>query len=288
MDKMGWWGIDEQITFQNGVEDLILIGNYSVTVGVPSDSTEDFKKKVLAAAISVPLGIKSIDYTLEKYVSDNSFEIDKNQRIINDMVKDIKRLIVDSLDYLMSIPNKPDNPNLYFSGAALIRMQNTFKASLICIKSNLHFESLGMQRMILEQLAWIYKLHDHEDFFVDVKVKKSISYLKNLIPDAGKLYSYLSNGVHLSPNLVTEYVNKDLSIKIGDIKQSLLDGLILCKLADYFCVVGEYIYANFGLIDKCRYLMIKNGKLKMKPDRESKKLFLKYREKLKVVVFNES
>lgn len=118
------------------------------------------------------MGIKSIDYTLEKYVSDNSFEIDKNQRLINDMVKDIKRVIVDSLDYLMSIPNKPDNPNLYFSGAALIRLQNTFKASLICIKSNLHFESLGMQRMILEQLAWIYKMHDHEDFFVDVKVKK--------------------------------------------------------------------------------------------------------------------
>lgn len=98
----------------------------------------------------------------------------------------------------------------------------------------------------------------------------------------------MSNGVHLSPNLVTEYVNKDLLIKMGDIKQSLLDGLILCKLADYFCVVGEYIYANFGLIDKCRYLMIENGVLKMKPDRESEKLFLKYLEKLKVVVFNKS
>lgn len=46
---MGWWGIDEQITFQNGVEDLILIGNYSVTVGVPSDSTEDFKKKGISS-----------------------------------------------------------------------------------------------------------------------------------------------------------------------------------------------------------------------------------------------
>lgn len=284
---MSWWGNEELFRSRMEMEDLNLIGDHQFTIGVPSNANEDFKRKVFAAAKSYYLGIKSTDYTLKKYGDLWDFNESIEITIVNNMVKDIKSLIIDCLNYVMGIDNKPDVPNLYFSGAALIRLQNTFKATLLCIKSNLHFEAMGLQRMILEQLAWIYHVHNHEELFMDIESKRTISYLKDLLPRAGKLYGYFSEGIHLSPKLIVRYVEKDLTIKMGDIRHTAIDALYLCELADYYCIISEYIYAQYQLINDYKYLILEDDVLKVNPKRESKKLMEKYKDIIERELFNK-
>lgn len=276
---ISWWGHEELFKMNFEVEDLDLIGDHLFTLGVPWNASEEFKKKVMSAAKSYNLGIKSVDYTLKKYGQYWSFK-PSIEKELNEAIQDLKRIIVNALDYLMEIPDKPDIPSLYFCGAALIRLQNTFKAALISIKSRLYFEGMSLERMILEQLAWIYKVHNMEDFF-EVKPNKCIKDLKKMMPFVGRLYNYLSNGVHLSPKLFNEYIEKDLSIKMGDIKQSYLNLYILFLLADIFCIVGEYIYANTKLVTEYRYIECANGKLKPRDNRDTVDMIKKYQKFIK-------
>jgi len=64
-----WWGEGEDIfTRAIDLDDIKLIGNPWITVGVPYNSPVGFIKNVFAGACAHNLGLSSIDYTYRKYV----------------------------------------------------------------------------------------------------------------------------------------------------------------------------------------------------------------------------
>lgn len=71
----------------------------------------------------------------------------------------------------MSIEGKPDMPSLYAAGAALVRLQNTFQASVVTIKCGLHFEAAALERIIFEQLAWIFYIYIIKEIFFNFSYK---------------------------------------------------------------------------------------------------------------------
>lgn len=270
-----WWGNEDLFKLNYELEDLDIVGDHLFSIGVPWSSNEEFRKRVLAGGKSYNFGIKSIDYLLKKYGEEWNIGNNEQTELLNHAIQDLKMIIRTALDYLMHIPNKPDFPSLFFCGAALIRLQNTFKSALLCIKSDLNFECMAMSRMILEQLAWIFRIHK-EEFDKNIQPNKCIKDLKKLIPFAGRLYNHLSEGVHISPKLMNQYIDKNLSIKMGDIKQSYKNMYLLLKLADIFCIVGEYIYANFNLIEEYKFVEYIEGEFKPRECRGTIKILKKY------------
>lgn len=262
--------VDEGI--MDGLEDFDLIGDFQFTLGVQWDAPDDFKKKVFAAAKSYTLGLKSMDSVYKKYSEYWEIPYSKEKVLINEKVQQIKATIGQAIDNFISINDKPDIPSLYFSLAALFRLQNTFQSVLLCIKSNLYFEASSLSRMIMEQLAWIYRVHKleiHE--LINTKPTACIKYLKQLFPYVGRLYSELSESVHLSPRIIPDYVDKDLAIRMGDVKQTTYNLYIMFIMADIFCVVGESVYVNYNLIDTPKYVTTNDGKINLNEDRTSLK-----------------
>lgn len=256
-----WWGTeDDWCGLRFGMDDMEIIGDSQFSIGVPDDFDERFKKMVFAAAKAYTMGYASIDYFLKQYGENWTFDNsrDESYSLITEIVREIKHNITDFYYYFASIENKPDKPNLFACSAAIVRLQNTFRAAIITIKSGLRFESAVLERMIIEQLAWIYVIHnidiDKTDHF-DIKPSECIGKLKTLFPFAGRLYGLLSKMSHIEPKETLKYISMEdvgLVMHLTSLKHSRVDVYHLLLLADMLLILGEYIYAD--LVDNYRYL----------------------------------
>lgn len=265
IDMSTWWGFDDELRY--GLEDMVIIGNPSFAVGIPWDSNEQLIKRVFAAVVSCALGHKSVDHTLKRYGDSWPAPLDPRQVPLRERLSCVKMIVSSGLEYFMSITDKSSRPGLFAATAALFRLQNTFKAASLAITQGLHFEAAALERMILEQLAWVFTIQRHEDDFFQVKPQSCVGRLRVLFPTAGSMYGLLSGQCHISPETTLEYVklleDGELAVRLVDPRLTNLDACLLIGLADMFCVVGEYIYAD--LIDDYRYLVWENGNLR--PDK---------------------
>lgn len=229
-----WWGKKDMFTRYIDLDDIKLIGSPWITVGVPYNSPVSFIKKVYAGACASNLGIGSIDYAYKNYVNNQDFSESNNDfdTKLLEVTSSLKQGVINVLEYLMSI-EKPDIPSLFAAGAAYVRIQNTFKGAVLCLRTGLHFETLAMERIIVEQLAWIYKVHNYKGDYFKVLPSKCISSLKQLIPSAGILYGILSDKLHIKPKSTLDYIlieNNELNIVLSDSKQTIQNAKLLLKI----------------------------------------------------------
>ncbi|MEA4849273.1 MAG: hypothetical protein VB106_18730 [Clostridiaceae bacterium] len=243
-----WWGKNDILTRYIDLDDIKLIGSPWLTVGVPYNSPERFIKNVYAGACASNLGLSSIDYTYKKHVKGQNLGEDSDDfddKLLK-VTSSLKHGVIDVLEYLMSI-KKPDIPSLFAAGAAYVRLQNTFKGAVLCLRTGLYFETLAMERIILEQLAWIYKVHNYDGDYFKILPNKCISSLNSLIPSVGITYGVLSNKLHIEPLSTLDYIsteNNNLNVVLRDNKQTIKNAYLLLKIYDIFCIVGEFIYAD--------------------------------------------
>lgn len=231
-------------------------------IGVPYISSESQVEKSIAGYISESMGLKSLDWTYKNYVKDNYTGIfedsfDKNLVLAIKLIKDY---LENYIEEMRSI-EKPDIPSLFVSSVAFFRLKNSFLGALACIRLGLFLESIIIQRTILEQIAWMYQVYDYQDDFFKLNPTRSISYLKNVIPEAGKMYKGLSDFLHVNPDLTKMFVNLDEE-KGGYLTTFSKDYLDLSIkyiliLVDWYCIIGELVYkdyiANFHHIKKIDY-----------------------------------
>lgn len=186
---------------------------------------------------------------IKKYIehlnfSNQDYEIEF--KFIN-ILHSIKKAVEDQIEYYCSI-DKPDIPSLFAASAAYFRLKNTFKAVILCIRSDLYLETLALIRMIIEQLAWIYKVHDYQGDFFKILPTKCINSLRNIFPHINEIYGKLSARTHINPENTIEYLTiyeNNLGIRIKDKKQSNNNTKILLHVYDYFCIIGEYIVRSY-------------------------------------------
>lgn len=255
-------------------QDLELIGDHMFAVGVPIGMSDDFKARVFAAAKSYTMGNKSIDYTLRTYGKAWDFSTDPNDPKITiaKLCSLVRHWAVGTISYLMSIQGKPDLPNVFACTAAILRLKNSFRAAVLCIKHGMHIETITITRLILEQLAWVSAIHslrDDFDKYTELSPQSCISSLKKLIPTAGPLYGQLSETSHLQFEATLSYIkfyDDELAVRLHDYELCAEDAVRLMHMIDWLEIIGEHVYSD--LIETPRSIaMLQDGTWVIKSDR---------------------
>jgi hypothetical protein len=280
-------GIDELFSLpsEHDLEDFEVFGDHKIAIAVPPGTPAELKKRILAAAKSYHLGIKSIDYVLKKYGPywDLAIELSRNQELLRGILRDVINEIRQTRKWMDKIENKPDKVGLFAAGAALIRLETSFKAAKALIRRGYNFEALGICRLILEQIAWAYSISELEDETVfETNPTKSVAALKRLLPNIGRVYGRLSDEAHILPRLTPRYIRfKEPcpQVVLATTEEGAWSALILLQLADAFSIVAEYIYRElapaFSHIVKDR-----NGKYRVNGSRASSQVISHYKSEL--------
>lgn len=230
------------------LEDFEILGAPITSVAVRSDSDAELKRYVTAAAKAYYLGLRSIDRVLKEYGEDWSFErsLTEEQKLCGDILGHVRREVSKTVEWMYRLERKPARLGLFIASAALMRLQASFTASSFLIKRGYTFEALGICRLVLEQMAWAFSIHELKDeTLFRVAPSGSIANLKNLLPEVGRFYGMLSKQAHIAPSLVRKYVTlkADLQeVTLATSTDSAQRALNLLSLADYFNTVSEYVY----------------------------------------------
>jgi hypothetical protein len=283
------WRIDPPEPIRHGLDDLELLGSGVFTVGVPEDSPTEFKRMVFAGAKAFEVGNKSIDYTLRAYGPLwGVAAVDQPTARMRKAIQAARKLVVSTIDFVMAIPGKPSQPNLFACAAALFRLQNTFRAAVITIKSGLHFETASLLRMIIEQLAWIVAIRDmtpEKGNYFRISPQSCIGDLKRLTPTAGRIYGELSEVAHLYPEETKRYIRVEgekVYVHLHSRDFAWLDTVFLLIITDLFSIVAEWTFSD--QITKHRYIERRNL-AEWRP--KSSRAFLKTIEKYKMGVLRD-
>lgn len=163
------------------------------------------RNKIVAASLSEEVGINSVDYVLKRYLkkgpAQSEQEPTKHERERQIYLSSYYK----SKDYLLRMFNKLETnsrpePQLGQFGAALVieRLPITLFSAHLLYDLGHRFEGHAISRYALEQIAWAFSIRDMNDVDSIKKVNstKSISELKKLSPDVGRMYGMLSDKVH--------------------------------------------------------------------------------------------
>ncbi len=245
------------------LEDFVQFGDHNIVIAVPPDSPSQLKRNILAAAKAYYMRVHSIDYVLKKYGAswDLETQLNREQKLLEDMFQDVMGKVNQTIEWMNKIDNKPDKVGLFTAGAALIRLETSFKAAKVLIKRGYNFESLDICRLILEQIAWAYNIHELEDETVfKILPTKSIAKLKNLLTKIGHLYGLLSKEAHMSPHSslrkYIKFTEPYPQVVLATTEDSVSSAFILLLLADVFSIVTEYIYRELVPALSC---LVKDG-----------------------------
>ncbi|MBT9568646.1 MAG: hypothetical protein IV085_10150 [Thiobacillus sp.] len=261
-------------------DELELIWTGMLGVAVPFDAPSDFKARILAAASTYFLGKKSVDNELKRY--GESYELERpsvEERVMFAALIASKWHVQQLTAALSGFPNVEVNSGLFAAEACLIRLQASFKSAVLLIRQGYVLEASAVCRLILEQLAWAFAIHKLEDHsFFDLEPNRCITELKKLCPTAGKFYGSLSGLAHVHPSHTPEYLDFEgprtaVLLRITHLRWTAVFNLM--KLADWFCLVGEYVVFEHLVVPQS-VRRIKDGTLCAHPKRPFVHEILKY------------
>ena len=133
-------------------------------------------------------------------------------------------------------------PGLVAAQAALLRLQASFRGAVLMCRLGLRFEATVIARLILEQIAWAYAVHGFTELvFWDVLPTKSISALKTIWPEVGRLYGQLTDVAHIVPEVSAEYhllSETEPGVVIGSIADTRIASFRLLYLSYVFGIVS--------------------------------------------------
>ena len=231
-----------------GLDELELIGDHMFVIGVPRRFPAAFKKYVFAAAKTYLSGNKSVDYMLRRYGDHWSFDedvLDERTRLFQELANTIRSVVGDEERRFSRIKDKPDHLGLFAAGAALLRLQQSFRASILMATLGTRFEASCINKLILEQLAWGYAVRPlTDDRVFQVSPTKAVSELKRLVPLAGRLYGVLNRDAHIVAEQTKDYVlfeDDGPKVVLSSPDYSLVSLFYLLLLADMYVAVSEYV-----------------------------------------------
>lgn len=211
-------------------------------------SPPEFRRRVLAGAISHHLRLKSIDYALKRYVQADLYENENPSR--GDIASDYLR---DSVEVLMRELRNLHTPHPTFGefGAeiTLFRLPNALDTARMLSNRGLLLEVLPILRLCLEMMAWsntAFHMHN-ENQVIELKAQSCISEIKNVYPTAGKLYGYLStfsHWGHLIHGHFLDFSNQEVGVLTASVRYRAM-GLALCiVILDAVVEVARRLYSE--------------------------------------------
>jgi hypothetical protein len=188
----------KQFQIQSEVDlDFVISQKIGYPVGMLRESPPEFRRRVLAGAISYQLRLKSIDNVLKNYVAADLYEGEALS--LGDAVSDYLR---DSVGVLMnelrSLHTEYPAFGVFGAEITLYRVPHSLDTARMLSNRGLLLEVLPIVRLCLEMMAWsnsAFHMQD-EDRVIELKAQSCISELKNVYATSGKIYGYLSTFSH--------------------------------------------------------------------------------------------
>lgn len=236
------------------LDDYDILAMKTLSVAIPYKATESLRKLIWAAMATYVFGNSSVDHVIRRYGhlwerrSNKSFESDPRLLILRGTQEDVS-LIAETLENIDTSPSLGQ----VCAKSALCRLEATFKAAYGLIRRNYIFETEAVVRMLLEQLAWAHEAHSMDDDTLrTLSPTKCITRFKAVFADAGKFYGELSDGAHLDPSIVENYLRfHSTGSKV--IRRSATDsqysGYYLTALASLYLEVAQKLFSPFTSSD---------------------------------------
>lgn len=228
-----------------------ILGTPSLYLAAPKHLSSTDRKRIVGAIVACTLDLKSVDYTIRRY--GRSLTTRAKADRVHDFTDRILKIADKDLDLAFSqrakLSGLPNRVGLVASGAAIIRLQSSFLTASFLIRTGHNFEAAAVMKLILEQLAWAYVVHEWSDESVfSCLPSKCISKLKELMPWVGEFYGVLNEESHIKPNLMGRFLHETekggkVSVRSHDF--SPLAGFMYLCLADAYCVVLEVVYSQY-------------------------------------------
>lgn len=271
---------------ENLLDRIVFLGDNHFIFAVPDNTPSDLKMKMVAAVKAYFDGYRSVDYVLKTYGMQWSFDNNQGEGAdisSYDLLCKALCEVENVCDWWTRVEKVNGTAAVVMAGAALLRLQTSFRVASLLIRLGYVHEAASICRIILEQVAWAYRVHglpDQEDP-LHIKTSGSISSLKQLFPWAARLYGHLSAYTHISDEDARSYLLPDpngqdwcVIRKTNELGGSLI--FIYLQLADCYCVVSEYVHRHHVQNPKSIQL-IKNDKVRIVNKRPLNELIELYR-----------
>lgn len=260
---------DDDSVFTHGYE---LIGDEAFRFAVPKGTRLELKQRLLAAYKASQLGYKSIDYVLKLYSSewDLSPEGTEIHRMVSEATSKIRNRVATIIEKTHPLPELPNSPGAVAAYAALVRLQSSFKATCLLCEVGLPFEVFCICKLILEQIAWAYAVHEIKDeSLLKVQPSKCISHLKRLFPKVGTWYGFINEQSHIHTKVIGDLVRVEsdrIAIILRNQEMSLVSAFYVLRLVDVYGAYTEVVWRPYCAA--CEFIK-KKGPLSLKTRRKT-------------------
>jgi hypothetical protein len=173
-------------------------------IAIDSATPSDLKKRIVGAFTSYSLRLKSVDYCLKNYLSDVDFpegdsdRLDRRIRMFIDLSMSQLSGYVISVGKYCSTSKLHNTMGHFLSTWTLSRAGFSVEIAAYASQRGALFEAIAILRMLLEQVAWAYKVDDvcRDVKPVEFTASLAIRSLKKINNASGKLYGWMSKHVH--------------------------------------------------------------------------------------------
>lgn len=239
------------LTTSHDLDDYDILTMNMLSVAVPYKTTESLRKLLWAAMVTYIFGNSSVDHVIRRYGhlwqhrGDKSFESDPRLLALRSTQEDVTH-IAERLEKASTSPKLGH----VCAKSALCRLEATFKAAYGLIRRNYIFETEAVVRMLLEQLAWAHEAYTtDDDNLCTLNPTKCITPFKAVFAESGRFYGELSEGAHLDPSIVENYIrfHKNGSNVIRrSTSDSQHSGYYLTALAYVYLEVVQKLFSPFS------------------------------------------
>lgn len=247
IDNRSW---TEHFQIQSVVElDFVIGQGLGHPIGMQRKSPPELRRRILAAAASYQLQLKSIDYALKHYVDPETYnECDVS---FGDETSDYLRDCAIFLEKELKTLHTTDNLTFGIFGAEITLYRVPYALDMGRMLSNrgLLLEVLPILRLCLEMMSWAsvaFRMRD-ENEIIELKAQNCISHMRHTYKTVGKIYGYLSRFTHWGHVIHRQFIRFDEE-RVAMFKASVryrAVALALCLvILDVLVEVIRQIYAE--------------------------------------------
>ncbi|MDJ0365225.1 hypothetical protein QMK33_08675 [Hymenobacter sp. H14-R3] len=263
------------------LSDFKIVWVDNVPFFVPKDMDVLEEKYLFASQLTLMFSQKSVDNVLKNYLSgfeeSRSSITSSQEEILIEGILNISKQTYNALHKKLSDINFGEGTvSTIACNALFFRLAPTFRAIHYCINFYYYFEGFSLIRLVLEQLAYAYTASQVASgkFKTFVSPTKSVGILKNLLPNAGRLYNVLSKKAHIDKSEIHNYIkieNEQHFVLLHDINYALEASAYLLLVLDLMNCTFEYCFKNYGIHFENTFLD-RNKAVFLKEDRDFRNL----------------
>lgn len=230
--------------------DFVIGQKIGYPVGTIRSSPAEFRRRVLAAAVSYQLQLNSIDYTLKRYVEPDQYENDDSWLgdEASDCLRDSSRKL---MEQLRSLHTEQPTFGMFGAEITLYRLPHSLDVARMLSNRGLLLEVLPVLRLCVEMLAWssVAFHQKDENEVVALQAQSCISKLKTTYKTAGRIYGYLSRFSHWGHDIHGQFLHvspQQVAVLNASVRYRAM-ALALCfVILDVFVEVVRALYLERG------------------------------------------